>query len=221
MSETVCFTCRRSCSSVDECLSFRVEAIEQRVDWDEYAPVQTQVRHFRRAMGFALPDSPQLIEEKKERLAVELVAEEALELVAACYRATWFVAALWWVLRLFIRRAAVDVDLVAAADACADVDYVVEGWRLGHGIDGRPIARAVQIANMAKAGGPIHPVTGKRLKPPGWTPPDIEQELRIQVMRAELERRRGSLAETAARFLDSLSDREREVLAERFKSKAS
>jgi predicted HAD superfamily Cof-like phosphohydrolase len=61
----------------------------------------------------------------------------------------------------------------------ADLDYVVEGTRLEFGIDGEPIAAEVHRANMAKTEGPVAP-DGKRLKPPGWTPPDIAGVLRKQ-----------------------------------------
>ena len=73
----------------------------------------------------------------------------------------------------------VNVKMADLADGLADIDYVVEGTRLEFGIDGDAIAEEVHRANMAKAGGPIAP-NGKRLKPPGWTPPDIEGELRKQ-----------------------------------------
>jgi hypothetical protein len=49
----------------------------------------------------------------------------------------------------------------------------------GRRIDGAPIAAEVHRANMAKVGGPKSP-TGKQLKPPGWTPPDIFGELKRQ-----------------------------------------
>ena len=60
-----------------------------------------------------------------------------------------------------------------------DLDYVVEGTRLEFEIDGGPIAVEVHRSNMAKVGGPVRE-DGKRLKPPGWTPPDIAGELRKQ-----------------------------------------
>jgi len=62
------------------------------------------------------------------------------------------------------------------ADAIGDLKYVLEGTNLAFGIDGEPIWDAIQAANMAKAGGRVDE-HGKRLKPPGWTPPDIEGEL--------------------------------------------
>jgi predicted HAD superfamily Cof-like phosphohydrolase len=66
------------------------------------------------------------------------------------------------------------------ADALGDTDYVTEGFRQECGIDGRPIAALIHAANMQKLAGPVDPVTQKKLKPEGWTPPDIGAELRRQ-----------------------------------------
>jgi predicted HAD superfamily Cof-like phosphohydrolase len=60
---------------------------------------------------------------------------------------------------------------------------VVEGARLELGIDGAPIA-AVHEANMKKVSGEVR-ADGKRLKPPGWKPPDINLELIVQTRQAK------------------------------------
>jgi len=70
-------------------------------------------------------------------------------------------------------------NLPDIADAIGDLKYVLEGTNLAFGIDGEPVWDAIQKANMAKAGGSVDE-HGKRMKPPGWTPPDIEGELRKQ-----------------------------------------
>ncbi len=69
--------------------------------------------------------------------------------------------------------------MVEFADACGDLDYVIEGARLTLGINGKPVADEIHRTNLAKVGGPIRD-DGKRLKPEGWTPPDIAGELRKQ-----------------------------------------
>jgi len=63
-------------------------------------------------------------------------------------------------------------NMVKVADGLADVDYINEGTRLTFGIHGEPVEREVHRTNMAKRGGPVR-ADGKRLKPEGWTPPDI------------------------------------------------
>ena len=117
------------------------------------------------------------------RLRLRLVFEEAFELLDAClhdnvdkkqagmYSET---------VRQFVDCAKMGVDLVAAADALADLDYVVEGTRLEFGIDGAPIAAEVHRSNMAKVwpDGTVRKTEGgKVVKPPNWTPPYIRTEL--------------------------------------------
>lgn len=74
------------------------------------------------------------------------------------------------------------VNLSELYDATLDLDYVVEGTRLEFGLNGEPGAAEVHRANMAKLhdGVPVHREDGKIIKPPGWTPPDIEGVLRSQ-----------------------------------------
>lgn len=57
-------------------------------------------------------------------------------------------------------------------DGLCDVIYVAAGCAVEMGIDLEPFYAEVQRSNMAKVGGPIRE-DGKRLKPEGWTPPDI------------------------------------------------
>jgi predicted HAD superfamily Cof-like phosphohydrolase len=63
-------------------------------------------------------------------------------------------------------------DLVEAIDGMCDLLCVVYGTAAEFGIDLAPFWDEVHRTNMAKAGGPVRE-DGKRLKPPGWTPPDI------------------------------------------------
>lgn len=144
----------------------------------EVSTIRQQVQEFHDKMpvrGDLAKPGEQSDEIRKLRIA--LVAEEFFEFLDA--------------MRVFsgpVRRTLADqlaygfqgpTDLPGLADACADLDYVVEGTRLAFGIDGEPIAAEVHRANMAKLGGPRRE-DGKVLKPEGWTPPDIDGELRKQ-----------------------------------------
>lgn len=71
-----------------------------------------------------------------------------------------------------LRAAMENADLPGIADGAVDLIYVVIGTLISYGIDPAPVWEAVHAANMAKAGGPVRE-DGKRLKPPGWQPPDI------------------------------------------------
>lgn len=121
------------------------------------------------------------------RLRTELILEEAFEFARAIFTGHGVsgsaIADLHDKTIEHIRNGKIilsELDLVAAADALADLDYVVEGARLTFGIGGDPIANEVHATNMLKVGGPLDPATGKKLKPPGWKPPDIASLLRKQ-----------------------------------------
>jgi predicted HAD superfamily Cof-like phosphohydrolase len=63
-------------------------------------------------------------------------------------------------------------NLVEAIDGLMDTLVVVFGTIEEMGFDPTPFWNEVHRTNMAKASGPVRE-DGKRLKPPGWTPPDI------------------------------------------------
>lgn len=146
--------------------------------------IRDQVREFHVATNCPTdPDRPTLIPDERVRLRAALLAEEFIETMRSLFgESSSFVSEAQMVLENGIEYADTHVDLVELADGLADLDYVVEGTRLEFGIDGAPIAAEVHRSNMAKVGGPVAS-NGKRLKPAGWTPPDIEGELRRQGMR--------------------------------------
>jgi predicted HAD superfamily Cof-like phosphohydrolase len=152
-----------------------------------------QVAEFHAAMGLSglgpsSSEGPKIIADERVKLRASLIAEEFFETMDAMFsisvpegRRPLFSNVrddfMFWLGRA--GPVNIRVDLVSLADGLADLDYVVEGTRLEFGIDGAPIAAEVHRANMTKVGGPNRE-DGKRLKPPGWTPPDIEGELRKQ-----------------------------------------
>ena len=71
-------------------------------------------------------------------------------------------------------------DLVAIADALADIVYVAYGSAITYGIDLDAVLREVHRANMSKLnsnGQPIMREDGKVLKPPTYSPPDVQRVL--------------------------------------------
>ena len=74
--------------------------------------------------------------------------------------------------------------LAEIADGIADLVYVAIGTASTLGIDMEPVWEEVQLSNMAKVNGPVRP-DGKRLKPEGWQPPQIERVIREQVAEAD------------------------------------
>lgn len=100
---------------------------------------------------------PHVPDARQQALQVELIKEETKELLEAIETS----------------------HLEQIADGGADVIVVVLGAMVAHGIDLRPIWDLVHESNMAKKGGPMRS-DGKRLKPPGWRPPNIAYEIRRQ-----------------------------------------
>ncbi len=138
--------------------------------------LREQVYEFQAAFGVTQPETPTIPPDERVRVRLRLIAEEFLELVEASLAIE--MRATRHYLFDVISHTPIKVDLPEFADACADLDYVVEGSRLEFGIDGGPIRDAVHASNMAKAGGPV--VNGKIPKPAGWSPPDVAGLLREQ-----------------------------------------
>lgn len=109
--------------------------------------VQRDVEEFHRALGIPVGDTPAL---RRPKLRAELIREEAAETVAAIEQG----------------------DLVGALDGLCDLLCVVYGAAAEFGVDLAPFWDEVHRSNLAKVGGPER-ADGKKLKPPGWTPPDI------------------------------------------------
>lgn len=147
--------------------------------------IRDQVSEFHRAFGQSIGDKPKVPDDATVKLRAKLVLEEAFEFLEALAGGPYHdvIADMKGKAMNVVAAMDVDVDLVAAADALADLDYVAEGSRLAFGIDGAPIAAEVHRSNMGKLGPDGKPIIredGKRLKPPGWTPPDISACLRAQ-----------------------------------------
>ncbi len=116
---------------------------------------QNQVLQFMRAFEQHLEVTPKCIPYAEGKLRKLLVIEECSELVAAIE----------------------DNDLVAIADACADILYVVLGTANAYGFDLEPVFDEVHRSNMSKVGGKKDP-NGKIIKPPTYSPADIAPLLR-------------------------------------------
>lgn len=73
-------------------------------------------------------------------------------------------------------EALLEDDAVEIIDGMCDLIYVVLGTAVAYGIDLEPYFDEVHRTNMLKASGPLRE-DGKRLKPPGWQPPRIDEML--------------------------------------------
>lgn len=158
------------------------------IDGVEDAPRPTVelVEEFHRAFGREIPQRPTLSTEDVRVMRVHLIAEELAELCQA----------LRMDLRLTVECAYADdekgdsvelaawqnidrygqPDVVEAADALADLDYVVSGGFLDFGLPANELVADVHRSNMSKLdenGKPILRGDGKILKGPNYSPPDL------------------------------------------------
>jgi predicted HAD superfamily Cof-like phosphohydrolase len=158
-------------------------------DWIEaYPPKKTlreQVAEFHAAMNMKDPTTPTVISDDRVRLRAKLIAEEFFEVMEAMFGPIFGQAI--EVVEEARTKYPVHINMPELFDGMGDLDYVVEGTRLEFGGNGEPIAAEIHRTNMAKfIGEPVwsEPASPggarKRLKPAGWTPPDIAGELRKQ-----------------------------------------
>ncbi len=138
--------------------------------------LRDQVRAFHAGIGQTDPTVPQVPSPERVRLRARLITEEYFETMRALFAEhERLLAAEACVMNTIDGAfgADVEVDLVAFADGCADMAYVIEGSLLECGIDSGPVLAEVHRTNMAKMGGPVR-ADGKRQKPEGWTPPRLD-----------------------------------------------
>lgn len=140
--------------------------------------IRDQVLEFHRQFGVPCPETPAPPEHDRVKLRLQLIAEEFFELLEACGCDPRTIGMAQHEVA-HVMMTEFRPDIVAVADALADLDYVIEGTRLEFGIRGEPIAAEVHRSNMAKVGGGTN-AAGKITKPPGWTPPDIAGALKRQ-----------------------------------------
>lgn len=120
------------------------------------------VTEFHAAFGLPLRATPSVeISDSLAKLRVTLLEEECGEFASATQAR----------------------DLVAIADALADVVYVAYGTAVTYGIDLDLVLSEVHRANMSKLdhnGKPIKRADGKVLKSERYTPPDVKTMLQLQ-----------------------------------------
>ena len=143
------------------------------------------VRRFHHVYGLPVQTDGASLERESLHMRMSLIAEEFAELVGAVYGQ----AARSEVESGYCSAVAVDDggrDAVEAADALADLVYVIYGMALETGIDLAAVLAEVQRSNMSKLGAdgkPIYREDGKVLKGPGYFAPDVAQVLRHRRLR--------------------------------------
>lgn len=117
------------------------------------------VAEFHRAIAQGIGESPGI---RDAALRYELIREELEE----------------------FRVALMQNNLVEAADALADLAYVVMGGFVTFGIDPNPVLAEVHRSNMSKAGGGKRE-DGKIKKGPNYSPPDLARVIGEQLKKAQ------------------------------------
>jgi predicted HAD superfamily Cof-like phosphohydrolase len=136
-------------------------------------PWQRMVAAFHDAMELPVGDTPEI---RMPELRAKLLMEETAETVAAL---GFHVDAVIWepgsagARKVAQYKVDADENLAEVIDGLCDIVYVALGAAATFGVDLDVFFREVQRSNMAKVGGERRE-DGKRLKPEGWTPPDIE-----------------------------------------------
>lgn len=136
------------------------------------------VRAFHLAFDHPVADTINPGDKKLRELRVRLIAEELTELcealgVALELTSNGFASQ-------FVCRAVKEdeeVDLVEAADALGDLDYVVQGSNLVFGFPAEAVLGEIHRSNMSKLGEdglPVHREDGKVIKGPNYSPPDLK-----------------------------------------------
>lgn len=152
---------------------------------------------FHSAFGHPVRDTPQTISREEAILALALIEEEYHELVDALFprvrdeianEYSRFSPVEWlrdgedehalygkeaWYTDV---RSKYEPNLIEVADALADLDVVINGAGIRHGLDMQALSREVFSSNMSKLdadGKPIYHPNGKIAKSPLFKEPDI------------------------------------------------
>jgi predicted HAD superfamily Cof-like phosphohydrolase len=149
---------------------------------------QKSVRDFHKAIE--VPVSPNEPAIRHGELRASLIMEEAFETACALVGTSRAQSIAHQQIVAVLQKKAQDgddgkPDLAEAIDGVCDVVVVALGTAEEIGVDIEPFFNEVMKANLAKAGGPVRE-DGKRLRPEGWTPPDIEDVLAQAIARWKL-----------------------------------
>jgi predicted HAD superfamily Cof-like phosphohydrolase len=137
------------------------------------------VADFMARAGQDMPAVPTVPSRAIVHLRLRLIAEEVRELFEACcpedppceggesFADQWEELVGAW-----LGHSEVAVNLTEAADAFADIAYVVEGGCLAFGIDSDAVLAEVHASNMSKFPTTVD-ANGKVRKAPHYSPPDV------------------------------------------------
>ncbi|MDF0665317.1 MAG: MazG nucleotide pyrophosphohydrolase domain-containing protein [Nitrospira sp.] len=118
---------------------------------------QAMVEAFHKKFEIVVRPVPTDLNEETKQLRVRLIQEEFDEL----------------------KEAMAAGNLAAVAKEMADLLYVTYGTAVSYGIDMEPVFQEVHRSNLSKVGG-YKRADGKWVKPPTYSPADIESIMEVQ-----------------------------------------
>lgn len=134
---------------------------------------QAMVEAFHSKFDILVQTAPMDVNEETKQLRIRLIQEEFDEL----------------------KEAMATGNLAAVAKEMADLLYVTYGTAVSYGIDMEPVFQEVHRSNLSKVGG-YKRADGKWVKPPTYSPADIESI--VEVQREQLSAERLSMHEASA-----------------------
>ncbi len=126
---------------------------------------QAMVEAFHSKFGILVQTAPMDVNEETKHLRVRLIQEEFDEL----------------------KEAMATGNLAAVAKEMADLLYVTYGTAVSYGIDMEPVFQEVHRSNLSKVGG-YKRADGKWVKPPTYSPADIQSIVEVQREQPSAER---------------------------------
>lgn len=141
---------------------------------------------FHQAFGHPVRDEPQTLDMGEALLALSLIEEEFMELVQALFPGHPALREPS-VVSIILNstpgaEGTYEPSLVEVADALADLDVVINGAGIRHGLDMQALGREVARSNDSKLGAdgkPIYRKDGKIQKGPNFSEPDVRGALGI------------------------------------------
>ena len=139
-----------------------------------------RVRSFMERVGQDTPRSPTIPDAATRLLRAKLILEETMETLHALGVTVELADGCKHVIehRELVLRATDQVDLEGVVDGCADISVVTIGTLIAFGVDDEEALAEVDQSNLRKFGpGSYRREDGKWIKPPDWTPPDLQSIL--------------------------------------------
>ncbi len=137
----------------------------------------TRVKEFHETFGHPVSETPVVPDDGRVMLRLELIREEFCELLEA----SGFKDAAQEIRAVYLNPDEdYSPDIVGIADALGDLDYVVNGSALEHGIPLPAVTAEIHRSNMTKLGPdgkPIYREDGKVMKGEDYEPPQLEAVL--------------------------------------------